>query len=375
MSKQTQLLDAVADINESIGDDVRYLQSEISVETLTITLLWNHPDAAIRAKLEPTLPAGISLALEDYPYSTRDMDKAVAAVWRNAAKWEDDYGFTVNRIEGIDKATKSIKVLGLSTAPGTARVASDSVKRQVDEAVRNATAGGVSAEVTVIPEDAAALPAGRQNDTSPFYPGAYFINSDSGLCSSGFGVVYQGANRSTTARHCDNPSYRPRDVLNYSYNGVTKVDGGTGVKIVTSSGGSKAFVGSFSPTTSKPVTKVVDVSLNAYVCTSGGNSGEHCNVKITAMKVSWSDTYGSFYNIEGTQTVSSSIAVARGDSGGPVMTYVTSDSIGAVGIIQYLGARRSTCPTMRDATPCSMVVGFSSIHSMFSNTGARLRTG
>lgn len=377
MEKQGQLLDAVTAINDAVGTDDRLLGSAISVETMTISLLWHGPDSTVMSRMQRLIPTGIRLEMENYPYDRREMDAAVDRVWSLAPQLEAESGFRVDTIRGVDRDSGSIEVLGAYPADKEGRPTVGTTQARLTQEVSAATDGHVPVRVTAhAPESVALATAGRQTDTSPFNAGAYFIDGNGIPCSSGFGIIYQGSYRSTTARHCDNTSYRPRGGTSYTYNGVTKVDAGTGIKIVSSAGSSKAFIGAYSSNSYKPVSKLVYVSLNAYVCTSGGNSGEHCGIKITDMSNSVSDGYGSFYNIEGTQTSTSAIAVAGGDSGGPVQVNATATSIGAVGIIQYQrNWRTSNCPAMRDADACGMIVGFSSIHSMFNNTGASLRTG
>ena len=65
----------------------------------------------------------------------------------------------------------------------------------------------------------------------------------------------------------------------------------------------------------------------------GGNSGEHCDVEVTA-EGSWSDAWGPIPVDTGVEQTAGKIAVIQGDSGGPVMTIAGSSLVNAAGMIQ-----------------------------------------
>ena len=84
-----------------------------------------------------------------------------------------------------------------------------------------------------------------------------------------------------------------------------------------------------------------DLAVNDLVCTGGGNSGEHCNVKVTNLTVSFNDGFGAFSTLEGVQQTSGKIAQIQGDSGGPVISLASTSSgqVRAAGMIQgFLGS-------------------------------------
>jgi hypothetical protein len=111
----------------------------------------------------------------------------------------------------------------------------------------------------------------------------------------------------------------------------------------------------------KPVQELRDVGLNTLVCTSGGNSGVHCNVKVTAMVVSFNDGYGTVSTMRGVQQTSGRIAVIQGDSGGPVLISYANGKVGAVDMIQGLeNGTTSGCGSVHDAGATCVLLGFSS---------------
>jgi len=82
------------------------------------------------------------------------------------------------------------------------------------------------------------------------------------------------------------------------------------------------------------------------------------------------DGYGSFWNIEGTQQTSGQVAVAGGDSGGPVLTVDYNNgaytTVGAAGMIQF-GSNPVACGSVNIATTCFARVDFSSVHTFLND--------
>lgn len=124
----------------------------------------------------------------------------------------------------------------------------------------------------------------------------------------------------------------------------------------------------------KKVAGFKDVALNNLVCTSGGNSGQHCDIKVIDMYTQFNDEYGTFSNIQGYR--SAGTAAAKGDSGGPVFTSRSDGRVGAVGMIQAIGTSHVTCSSIHDSgNPCSKYVLFTSMRTIVNTiSGAALRT-
>ena len=134
-------------------------------------------------------------------------------------------------------------------------------------------------------------------------------------------------------------------------------------------------------TTTLPVVQLSDLGVNDLVCTDGGNSGEHCNVKVTNLLVQFNDTDGNFETIEALQETAGQIAVIQGDSGGPVVVNVASGEVGAAGMIQGFlgnGMTGSACAPAYDlgTNECSTNVEFTSMRGIVEDvTGGSLVTG
>ncbi len=133
----------------------------------------------------------------------------------------------------------------------------------------------------------------------------------------------------------------------------------------------------------KTVIGYEDLAVNDYVCTGGGNSGEHCNIKVVSLSVLWYDGYSLFQVIQAYQQASGAIATIQGDSGGPVISLASTSSgqVRAAGMIQVsfsTGMTGSACGPVRDAgsNQCFTDVGFTSMRTFVGSlSGASLLTG
>lgn len=150
-----------------------------------------------------------------------------------------------------------------------------------------------------------------------------------------------------------------------------------GARVLTGHGAAQMFDGPYDDPDGfrKPVQKLADVGLRDYVCTSGGNSGVHCGIKVTDMKVSFKDGYGGkFLTIKGIQQDPFKIAQIQGDSGGPVLVPYRNGKVGAVGMIQgyQLGTTKGCGPvhdrgSTTSRNKCSRIVLFSSMRTIIKH--------
>ena len=163
----------------------------------------------------------------------------------------------------------------------------------------------------------------RMNDHAPFYGGAHLITPDDHFCSSGFAGTYNGNTVMLTASHCGTSGT--------FYNGSGETYGtaiGSSTRydvtfIKVSSTGNWYYDGAWNDPTgySKQITSVALNHDGDSVCTSGAMSGIHCSLLVT--------NSGVDLNIGGIvrsnvviakRTIAGTMAVASGDSGGPVVT-------------------------------------------------------
>lgn len=129
---------------------------------------------------------------------------------------------------------------------------------------------------------------------------------------------------------------------------------------------------------SKTVSGFQDVSLGDYVCTSGGNSGVHCNIEVISLRRWWNDGWGGAWQIEGYQRTAGQYAAIQGDSGGPVLMPRANGTVGAVGMIQaVLNADTNGCAPARDlgSNVCSPDVLFTSTRTIANSLGMSLVIG
>ncbi len=203
----------------------------------------------------------------------------------------------------------------------------------------------------------------------PSDPNKWFI------CSTGFSLVLSGSARVTTARHCQGPNFVTWST-DAPYGTSIALSSNSGARVLSGSGSALMFTGGPLGTTYRSVYGFADVGLGSYVCTSGANTGEHCDIKVTTMMHWFSDGFGSsFPTIQGTRQ-SPGVAAGSGDSGGPVYVNLdgtSSGRLGASGMIQGGGAINVACgATTTSSAQCSTVVYFSSTRTIASNLGAQL---
>ncbi len=323
---------------------------------------------------------GIPVHVQHRKYSLQQINAATAAIWKQAAagRWA---GFKVSAIAGIAASYDGITVDGTYTAvpPGPRAPQVKSLATVVR---------GVP--VHVMPGHAFAARAGRDADVAPFNAGGFMIGYYTGaFCSSGFAIVINGVDHTTTARHCNDKNAAGDYVAANSYKdksppptsqwyGKYLENSGDGGAMVMGSGGFFwMFNHGWNSTTHSEVIGYENLGMNDLVCTEGGNSGEHCNVKVNNLSVSWNDGYGSFSNIQAEQT-SGGIASMTGDSGGPVMSLVNTSSgqVRAAGMIQSGDNAVIECGASYFIAPCGPIVLFSSMQTIVNSIpGASLYTG
>lgn len=355
--------------------DSGYVGSVDHLARKATTILWAGPRTPLLASIRREgLRRGIAVAVQHRKYSLRQLDAAINATWRQAAqgKWT---GFKISVIAAVAAGYDGIVVNGAYTSVPAARRAPQ---------VRSLATVTMGVPVRVVPGVRAVPANGRDNDFAPFDAGGYMISpSTNTTCSSGFAISISGHTHTTTARHCNKNDYRDRSASNTYGTGVENSGDGGG-RVLSATGAALALDGAFNSNNfSKTVIGFQDLGVNDLVCTGGGNSGEHCNVKVTNLRVSFNDGFGTFFTIEGVQQTSGKIAVIQGDSGGPVISLANTSSgqVRAAGMIQgelspFMTG--SACGPVFDAGSnlCSKTVLFSSMRTVVNTiSGASLLTG
>lgn len=224
----------------------------------------------------------------------------------------------------------------------------------------------------------------RTFDASPFSGGSLIFMRTNGYCSSGVNVTSPttGVDYVLTAQHCFHDYYVANSPNEPVYNGYAN---GTAREIGTwkslpgynfldydaalyrpTLGSTQAaiYVGGSASSSKYTISSVYNPIKGQTVCTDGARSGEHCGVVVDdiyfAWKVSYDDgTDASFKNIVSATTKGTSIAVATGDSGGPVYDY-QNGGYAAVGIITGGFDIFDTCNVSVET--CYSSVAFSSVY-------------
>lgn len=355
--------------------DSGYVGSVDNLSQKATTILWAGPRTALLVSIRTQgQRRGIAVTVQHRKYSLRQLDAAINATWRQAARgnWT---GFTISTIAAVAAGYDGIVVNGTYTSVPVAKRAPQ---------VRSLVTVTMGVPVRVMPGVRAVTTNGRDNDFAPFDAGGYMISpSTNTTCSSGFAISISGHTHTTTARHCNKNDYKDRSASNTYGTGVENSGDGGG-RVLSETGAALALDGAFNSNNfSKTVIGFEDLAVNDFVCTGGGNSGEHCNVKVTNLVVSFNDGFGTFSTIEGVQQTSGKIAVIQGDSGGPVISLANTSSgqVRAAGMIQgelspFMTG--SACGPVFDAGSnlCSKTVLFSSMRTVVNTiSGASLLTG
>jgi hypothetical protein len=339
------------------------------------TILWYGPQTPLlAATIAEGARRGLTVTVQARSHSLQQLDAAAQQIWAQAAAglWT---GFTISTIDEVGAVDNGLTVNGSYTSVPAAQRAAQ---------VRSLATTVAGVPVQIVAGVAATTSNGRDNDFSPFDAGGYMLSPSSGTtCSSGFAINLSGTTRITTARHCIRNDYQDRAASNRYGTGITNSRDGGG-RVLSANGAALALDGPYNSNNySKFVIGYEDLAVGNFVCTGGGNSGEHCNIKVTNLSVSFNDGYGTFSTIEGVQQSGGAIAAIQGDSGGPVISLASTSSgqVRAAGMIQGIVSpfmTGSACGPVYDAgtNECSKTVLFSSMRTVVNNiTGASLLIG
>lgn len=261
------------------------------------------------------------------------------------------------RMKVVGNGNEKTKALGLDQAK--AKSAMKSLVRElaapeiasIDVLALTSAASIADQEIDMLFEDPMYGPsinmAGtRVSNTVPTYAGALISGGTGAACSSGFAMRDRSTgaiNRFTTARHCKGTywtswtgGHQLGRSMSYSGDGAALLIQGTSDR--------RVFDGSWNNAAgyNKQVWTDIPVKVGDYVCTSGGNSGVHCSLRIDNLNVTKNDGVGNFSTITAYNTTGG-IAAVGGDSGGPVvMPYAGETWTAAVGMIQQ-GTQDKNC--------------------------------
>jgi hypothetical protein len=240
------------------------------------------------------------------------------------------------------------------------------------------------------------LAGSRSADVPPWHGGALYNQtgySPDEVCSTGFGVVSNTTNIQylLTARHCFPSgtgladefldawgsgsliaSWQPQSYYNYPSHDLA---------LVYPIGGnvsSYIYNGNYTTTNLTKVVSVAQNQLNTIVCVNGGNSGNHCNVKVISSPTVAYYTGVSYNDVVIAQRTNFTIVLAAGDSGSPVTSQgSTANTLFGNGIV--LGGSNDQTPCSSFGTPthvpakCFRTVFFTDLSSDLAVSHMRLK--
>jgi hypothetical protein len=338
---------------------------------LKMTVLWYGPVTAFKRRIAAEAARrGITLEFQSRKHSRAQTEAAARSVLETSGTgpWR---GFHIDTVAGImadyDGITVRAEPVAGFAAPAQA----------LTDAARAASAQ-LGFDVRVVPgTPVGAANATRSDDWPAFNAGGYMRSrSDGSTCSSGFAIVVNGSSHTTTARHCTRNDYRAKDGTNTYGAGVANSPDGA-ARYLSQSGSAFMFDGAWNDPNGykKIVTGFADIGIGGLVCTSGGNSGVHCGIKVYALSVLWNDGFGPISTIEAYQ-VDGGVANVQGDSGGPVLATAGPGLVHADGMIQAWVYQLSNCGSVHDPGICGNGVLFTSMRTIVNSiSGASLRTG
>ncbi|MFF0484863.1 DNRLRE domain-containing protein [Streptomyces sp. NPDC004435] len=353
-------------------------------DALSVVLLW-HGDSAQRTHIaQEAATRGITLTVEQRNHDAAQLDGAMDAAFAQAeaGTWA---GFQIAYIAGVTPDFDGIEVHGAYTNTVAEPATSEPAEGGTGESGAETGAPPLSpgeingVPVKIIPDTEAETAATRSSDYAPFNAGGLMYSPKwDTYCSTGFSIKISGRAYVTTARHCYAQDYRAAKGRAAYGTGVRNAGGGS--RVLSAKGSALMFDGAWNNRSgyNKRVVGYDDLGIGDKVCTSGANTGVHCNIKVDKMRVRFDDRMGmgTFDTIHGTQLSSNQIAVRQGDSGGPVLTLAGDGKVYAAGMIQGVDKFVGSCgPSAINRGMCGKGVLFSSMRTVVrSISGASLVT-
>lgn len=339
------------------------------------TLLWNGlPTRNQELIIAEAKRRGIKTLVQQRDHSLADLNAAAQTILDSAGQpqWQ---GFNVSSVTTLSADFDGVVVNG-SYNPD-AITPSTRTSAAPDGGTTTYAESIISVPVKIDAQMPAAPAATRSNDYAPFNAGGYMLDGSGTTCSTGFSVLQGGQAFTMTARHCTSQSYHARDgSARYGSSYVT-TSTGAGGRLMSTSGSALMFDGAWNDSAGyvKHVMGLRRVGIGDQVCTSGGNSGVHCYVRVDGYR-SFNDGFGTLANlVHGTQVGTDPIAVIQGDSGGPVLWPINGTEVYAVGMIQAVDQYVGYCGPAHDlgGNICGTGVIFTP-QDIYQNSGLTLKT-
>ncbi|MFJ1936850.1 hypothetical protein ACIOGZ_29850 [Kitasatospora sp. NPDC088160] len=347
--QRQEALDRLADqITAAVPENRRadipgYAGLTVDPEQGLLTVYWHRdvPERVTRLIAHP--PAGITAQVQSAPYSLGQLRAARDRLVAAAARGEADAVWTVvgPAADGTGLSVTYTPAQSLATV----RTAAGAAEHE-RVALRAAELAGLAvvAEPGLAPQAAGT----RHSDASPWSGGAQLTTPGGDFCSSAFGGWRGKTAVLLTAHHCGAAGdYKSGTGAVVGSVSDSNSDLDTAVVSLKGTPSGQFYYGGWDNAQGER-RRTVGAGRNnvgSLVCDSGSMSGAHCALKITKTDTST--------NVDGvwrsdldyaTRTDDHTIAVAQGDSGGPVVASVNGgDDMQARGIISAGGGSTVTC--------------------------------
>lgn len=323
----------------------------VDEDNATVRIFWKGEPPADVAERDGEIVDGVTVELVSSTYSDEDL----SVVGREVL---NDNGDTVIYTHpNEDLSGLVVAVDETATASARAKVAAPNIAAQTDVPVK-------------VIEDEPWEDATRWNDSAPWQGGSILNFSGNG-CSSAFTAVKpNGTGRLISAAHCGSKGGVVRDGAGQRIGVVSNRARAYDALLVDPDAGTigKVFGGPWNagPGHSRYQHWVGGAAAPAQgqrVCTSGAVSGEHCKLRIRRTGV-WKKCAGGA-NCQGfiSKNTVGRVAMAVGDSGGPVYIKRSDGRVGARGVISK-GSKWVTCGSTATSTTCYNKVFSIGIHKI-----------
>lgn len=361
----------------------------IDIAEHRVDIYWKGSPTRELVNVLESSPSNVQIYVHETPYSLADMEVAKEKLLNLSQSMRTTDQVIVRALN--DNSSLVLQVSSLT--PGKAL-------GELLSAFRLFSGVPVKVEYSV---DANNESTSRPADASPYSGGALIgigLQNFTVYCSSGFGVqsATSGVNYILTANHCFHTFIVNSNTSASVFSGTDGqgfFDGHTTVgtwqnttgynkpvldlSLYRPSSGVSAntiYTGAISSNSKVVISKAMNPVVGETVCTSGGMSGAHCDLSVDSVNGS-----GTFQNGDGTtfaiasnlasaHSLSNGIAVAKGDSGGPVYDYQTGVYVG-LGIITGGFGQFFNCPVI--STYCFSRVYFTQLPLDLSTINMSLR--
>ncbi|HVK28568.1 MAG TPA: hypothetical protein VM575_09505 [Nocardioides sp.] len=332
-------VDRVGELVTAFEGAKGFARAAVDYDRRSVAVLWKGQPPAGLTKLAETDPDGVDVTIDQAEYSEEEIRAAGMSLMNDEIAAGSDRTITATY---ADEASGALVVEVDSAAPSSAR--SSATKDRYSKRVGNIP-------VTIRAGTGRTQQTTRQNDYAPYKGGAGILlpqGAAAAYCTTGFAITMSnGTGRLLTAGHCGETGGIVRDASNQGIGYLSSVDEPTWDSALVDPTASPATTGVIygggsynQPGSARYMLDVAGGASPLFgqeVCTGGANSGEHGGsacTGITVTNTSINVQCGAYVcNTFRITSTARTLALASGDSGGPVYIQRTDGRVGARGVI------------------------------------------